>query len=183
MSEVKLKKKVTLKRKGESSSPQPAKKSKSWLWILLSTFLVAALVLFFVTQESSSKIENPTTSAKDSTTQIVNTAPTGTIDTETVAPDETSTPDVTSSASTNEEIAAPEKAPSEKPAQTSQQTVSEEVMPAKDNPVISGSLEEKVRRTIRGDFGNGIDRRRALGTEYATIQQLVNKAYQEEKFD
>ena len=40
---------------------------------------------------------------------------------------------------------------------------------------LDGSIEEKAKRVIRGDFGNGAERRRALGSEYAEIQLRVNE--------
>jgi cytoskeletal protein RodZ len=38
-----------------------------------------------------------------------------------------------------------------------------------------GSIDEKVNQVLRGDFGNGLDRKRALGDEYAVIQAKVNE--------
>lgn len=40
-----------------------------------------------------------------------------------------------------------------------------------------GSLEEKAKRVIRGDFGNGSERKEALGSEYNVIQSKVNEMY------
>ena len=37
---------------------------------------------------------------------------------------------------------------------------------------------ELVRKTIRGDFGNGEDRRNALGSNYAEVQNQVNLNFQ-----
>lgn len=42
---------------------------------------------------------------------------------------------------------------------------------------ITGTLEEKALRVIRGDFGNGIERINALGADYAVIQSKVNEMY------
>lgn len=41
----------------------------------------------------------------------------------------------------------------------------------------SGSIEEKARQVISGSFGNGEERKQALGTEYAAIQAKVNELY------
>lgn len=43
--------------------------------------------------------------------------------------------------------------------------------------VPNGSIEEKARQVIRGDFGNGLDRKNALGSEYNAIQSKVNEIY------
>lgn len=40
-----------------------------------------------------------------------------------------------------------------------------------------GTLEEKAKRVIRGDFGNGTERKQALGSEYNVIQRKVNEMY------
>ncbi|MFN5209686.1 MAG: hypothetical protein ACK5D8_09365 [Bacteroidota bacterium] len=40
-----------------------------------------------------------------------------------------------------------------------------------------GSIDEKAKQVIRGDFGNGIARKQALGEEYALIQAKVNELY------
>lgn len=39
------------------------------------------------------------------------------------------------------------------------------------------TIEEKARQVIRGDFGNGMDRKNALGSEYNSIQSKVNEIY------
>lgn len=46
--------------------------------------------------------------------------------------------------------------------------------------VLSGSLEDKARQVIRGNFGNGAERRKRLGSEYTEIQNKVNEMYREE---
>ena len=46
-----------------------------------------------------------------------------------------------------------------------------------DNPVISGSIEQKALDVIRGIYGNGQVRKDKLGAEYAEIQKLVNEMY------
>ncbi len=40
-----------------------------------------------------------------------------------------------------------------------------------------GSLEEKALQVIRGDFGNGTERREKLGDQYDEIQTKVNEMY------
>ncbi len=46
-----------------------------------------------------------------------------------------------------------------------------------DLPVDEGSVEDKARQVIDGVYGNGKDRKRALGDEYLTIQARVNEIY------
>ena len=42
---------------------------------------------------------------------------------------------------------------------------------------VQGTLEEKAKQVIRGDFGNGIERKNALGEDYRQIQDKVNELY------
>lgn len=42
-----------------------------------------------------------------------------------------------------------------------------------------GSVEEEAWRTIRGDYGNGEERKVALGSRYNEIQSRVNAIYRE----
>lgn len=44
---------------------------------------------------------------------------------------------------------------------------------------VSGDVEENARRAIRGDFGNGLERRDKLGTSYSEIQGKVNEMYRQ----
>ena len=53
---------------------------------------------------------------------------------------------------------------------TSKTTQKEEAIPV-------GSIEEKAKLVIRGDFGNGEERKMKLGTEYSAIQNKVNEMY------
>jgi hypothetical protein len=42
---------------------------------------------------------------------------------------------------------------------------------------LSGTIEEKAKQVIRGDFGNGQVRKDKLGASYAEIQSKVNEMY------
>lgn len=44
---------------------------------------------------------------------------------------------------------------------------------------VSGDVEENARRVIRGDYGNGLERRDKLGTSYSEIQGKVNEMYRQ----
>lgn len=39
------------------------------------------------------------------------------------------------------------------------------------------TIEEKAKLVIRGDFGNGEERKNKLGSEYSVIQNKVNEMY------
>ena len=40
-----------------------------------------------------------------------------------------------------------------------------------------GTIEEKANQVMSGDFGNGANRKRALGKDYAKIQAKINEIY------
>jgi len=52
-----------------------------------------------------------------------------------------------------------------------QARVDEILAPAPDSTV---DILDLVRKTIRGDFGNGEDRKNALGSNYDEVQRQVN---------
>ena len=83
-------------------------------------------------------------------------------------PDETSTPkDATNQNPNATTTKQGNQTPSKKPiASVSSQS-----------NVPDGTIEEKARQVIRGDFGNGMDRKNALGSEYNVIQSKVNEIY------
>ena len=51
------------------------------------------------------------------------------------------------------------------------------VDPISTSVLPSGSIENKARQVISGAFGNGSDRKQALGDEYVAIQAKVNELY------
>ena len=46
-------------------------------------------------------------------------------------------------------------------------------------PQLAATLDEQARQVIRGDFGNGEERKQKLGGSYAAIQKRVNEMYRE----
>ncbi|MBR5533013.1 MAG: hypothetical protein IKU59_06890 [Bacteroidales bacterium] len=44
-------------------------------------------------------------------------------------------------------------------------------------PPLANELEYKALSVIRGDFGNGEERKEKLGVDYQVIQNEVNKMY------
>lgn len=79
----------------------------------------------------------------------------------------------------------------EQPAKRNPATIAEPAKPAQSKPAstettkpfsatpapVSGDVEENARRVIRGDFGNGQERRDKLGSSYSEIQGKVNEMY------
>lgn len=195
MSEVELKRKVTLKSKGSGNATP--KRGSSWkLWIFLCV-VVAGTAVIFVKKFSSDKNRDTnvatvsplpsttTTTPVDKKTQEDSVTPSA-VEVNSEAPTEsTSTP--TNSSSAAQPVTNPdrrtESAAAKESASAHQPDVSSDSNPAEAKPVVSdpsmGGVEEKALQVIRGDFGNGDERKRNLGNEYDAIQQRVNELYRE----
>lgn len=240
MNEVELKKKVTLKRKGNSADPiSPQKKPKLWLWLLLIGAIIV-VVLFVVKNNSTDKTDKnliaKTEQAANNAFEIIADVQNGSFDFEEVKAkieDAQKTIDEAKIASrTDEEIQAvanaqakvnealsavensnqatqtvetinesiadeevvspaesyktpaPAQTPNEKPTTKvpngsnpdSDKTIARENATPMKN-VTTVSIEQKAKDVIRGNYGNGADRKQALGSEYEAIQSKVNEMY------
>ena len=71
-------------------------------------------------------------------------------------------------------IAEPAKTAQSKPADTQTSKPS-----SATSAHVSGNVEENALRVIRGDFGNGQERRDKLGSSYSEIQGKVNEMYRQ----
>lgn len=81
--------------------------------------------------------------------------------------------------------AKPEARPVDKPtsqpvqqSQAKQNATSKPDTPTASEP-LSGDVSENARRVIRGDFGNGKERKDKLGAAYSEIQSKVNEMYRQ----
>jgi outer membrane biosynthesis protein TonB len=157
-----LKRKITLKRKESSEK----KNSKWWLWLLLA--LVVIVVVILLVKNSLTTKSKPTDESTPALIEQLATAGQATATEKTQAAESTATTPASEQAVT-EPVLAPSGQPATKP-EVSTKSVS-----------ISGSIEEKARRVIRGRYGNGIDRKQALGSEYNEIQAKVNEWYRSGK--
>ena len=84
-------------------------------------------------------------------------------------PDETSTPNQATGEKPDANTSNDSKPP------TNDQNTNATLTPAVS--VSEGTLEQKAKEVIRGDYGNGAERKRALGSEYDEIQGKVNEMY------
>lgn len=97
---------------------------------------------------------------------------------ETVANKVVEQPATASSSETSNPAQSSSEKPVTAPVKGGQSGTSQTVSSITSVPSLpQGSLEEKAKRVIRGDFGNGIERKQTLGSEYDTIQQKVNEMY------
>ena len=96
---------------------------------------------------------------------------------ETASPAQEETSSEASSSNTNPKQDIPVK-PTEPVKATSQATNTvQATTPAVQSTTLSGTLEEKAKDVIRGNYGNGEVRKQKLGDQYAEIQGKVNEMY------
>lgn len=197
---VELKKKVTLKTKVAETAtqnqqttqqPNPSGSGKGKKLGVLIVLAVIAVVAFFLLKPDNSgndvSVSSPATpeivaqnadnAQKQEAEQPVSES----------TPNEESAPVVVEDKSNNEASDNNENKPAtvsgqEENAQTTTvvKTQTKEATskaPQKEEVIPAGTIEEKAILVIRGDFGNGEERKMKLGTEYSAIQNKVNEMY------
>ncbi len=197
---VELKKKITLKRKvtetatlkqQESLQTNPLNNGKGKKFGGLILLAVISVVVFFLLMPeksgnepfvasqitSESVAQNADNVQKQEAEQPISES----------TPNEESAPVVEEDKSNNEASDNNEKKPAtvseqEEKAQTTTETKTQtkEVTSKttqKEEAIPVGSIEEKAILVIRGDFGNGEERKMKLGSEYSVIQNKVNEMY------
>ena len=189
---VKLKKKVTLKTKvAETATPNPSGSGKGKKLGVLIVLAVIAVVAFFLLKPDNSG--NDVSVSSPATPKIVAQNADNAQKQEAEQPVSESTPNeesalvVVEDKSNNEASDNNENKPAtvsgqEENAQTTAvvKTQTKEATskaPQKEETIPAGTIEEKAILVIRGDFGNGEERKMKLGTEYSAIQNKVNEMY------
>lgn len=197
---VELKKKVTLKTKVAETAtqnqqttqqPNPSSNGKGKKLGVLIVIVVIAVVAFFLLKPDNSGNDVSVSSPATSETVAQNA--------DNAQEQEVAQP-VSESTSNEESTSVVEKDKSNnevsdnngnKPATVSEQeektqattetrTQTKEVTSKttqKEEAIPVGSIEEKAKLVIRGDFGNGEERKMKLGSEYSAIQNKVNEMY------
>lgn len=197
---VELKKKVTLKTKvaetatskqQESQQPNPSNGGNGKKIGLMVVLAIIAVVAFFLLRPEKSGNGSSVSSQITSESVAQNTDKSQIQETEQPilesTQDEASTLLVEDNESDNktsednnnksETVSKQEKKPqtiTETKTPTKEAT-SKEAQKGKTIPV--GTIEEKAKLVIRGDFGNGEERKMKLGSEYSAIQNKVNEMY------
>jgi hypothetical protein len=201
---VELKRKVTLKTKvsdvttpsdqpiqseSQNSNPKNKENGKKWaLLIVLVAVVVIAFLLFkpgkmdddsFVVSqtvaetivknisETSDQVAEQGTSETKVNEDVVETKGNPTNSENVTAENNKSKSDSDAKASQSQE----------QPSATTSVKKTSSVAQSKDISVPVGTLEEKAKLVIRGDFGNGEERKVKLGSEYSAIQGKVNEMY------
>lgn len=197
---VELKKKVTLKTKVAETAtqnqqttqqPNPSGSGKGKKLGVLIVLAVIAVVAFFLLKPDNSG--NDVSVSSPATPEIVAQNADNAQKQEAEQPVSESTPNEESApvvvedksnieASDNNENKPATVSGQEENAQTTTvvKTQTKEATskaPQKEEAIPAGTIEEKAILVIRGDFGNGEERKMKLGTEYSAIQNKVNEMY------
>lgn len=202
-----IKRKVSLRQKttGNEVTAAPSTptmpKKPWWPWLLVGV-LVCGVIIFFMTRgkgDAKDILEQPTE-------QIVEDVPAQDVpnvaepeskengtgestDEQSAAQNETPTPEPSQKASdkntspqqnqgspANKQQATPKT-------QVPQSTVQNNASASRSMTMseANGTIEDEAWRTIRGNYGNGAARKKALGSRYEEIQAKVNDYYREGK--
>lgn len=194
-----IKRKVTLRQKVSEPTPtQPTSKKPWWPWALAAVVVCGGLVFLLTRGNGSSGDEvaqtdvplveniatqdNPATPTQDSVMADTETRREEQPSVQDNNPKAESTQGATDKPTTQQQNQGSVNKPSPKP-QSNKPTVTDK--PTVSNNVasvaVNGTVEEEAWRTIRGDYGNGVARKEALGTRYEEIQAKVNEFYREGK--
>ncbi|MBS5527381.1 MAG: hypothetical protein KHX42_04405 [Prevotella sp.] len=156
----------------------PTKKSKNWIWIVL---VLSAVVLFLCYKSCDKSPATESSNDQTTTTQVE-----GNNDSVVVDGNESEvTPSNETDDNADENVASESELKDEDTVDEKQAT-EPQTTTAPNNSVqqnnassvsISGTLEEKAKAVIRGNYGNGLERKQKLGEEYAEIQGKVNEMY------
>lgn len=77
----------------------------------------------------------------------------------------------------NESVSKNEKQTSTEANEVSSHIAKSSISNETESSLPSGSLEQKAKEVIRGNYGNGIERKQKLGEQYTEIQGKVNEMY------
>ena len=184
---------VTLRRKqpAVASEPEPkpispnqtpakhANTGKIWGGIAITAAILVG-VYFLGFNRNDNTGDNHVSTPTEQTTPIGETTQLGA--NEQIETSDTATRREGKAADNNSETTASSKA-NENPVSTQSQVTQQKqdvtsiasvaTIPMSDN------VEENARRVIRGDFGNGQERKDKLGSAYAEIQSKVNEMYRQ----
>lgn len=194
--EVKIKEKspVVEEPKAPPTPPTPPEEnggSKVWMWVV--ALIVVAVIAFFGYKScSGSEIAKPGND-KDSISVVSDSTQTEKDDTVGTEKPESTDDGVAKESQDN-------GSETDIPATSNSQTNGAEVSKLDQKPVesvssaptsidkpvaqtasVSGSVEEKARQVIRGDYGKGQERKDKLGAAYTEIQGKVNEIYRQKK--
>lgn len=194
MSDINLKRKVTLKRKSDNPDQAPkGKKPSNLIWFAVISLVLIAGIFGLKQLNEKNPVEGNTEvvvvsedvnpNSDNAEPDLVSTYGKDTnltIENSTSKQNEVSNTSNEANATTSAK-AVKSKSNTPEDASVAKDVASMDAPRNKENPSrtvpIQGSLEEKARQVISGAFGNGADRKQALGEDYAEIQAKVNEIY------
>ena len=176
--------------KSGTNEPSPKKKNPV-IFILLAVLIVGGGLFWFLNigittpeQTSNTNGDNTVTSAPAQIEETVSTDNTtnnqgqdNSVSPSTDASSDnsvSSSPECDASASSNN-VTKSNSVENSNSTPSKNQSSSSNSAPSAITP--GGSIDEMVNQVLRGDFGNGLKRKQALGEEYAIIQAKVNEFY------
>jgi preprotein translocase subunit SecF len=198
MSDVNLKRKVTLKRKSDTPNQAPeSKKPNKFIWLaILGVVIIGGIFGLKQLNQSndttdgveevvvSEDVNGTTVTPKNevvSKGEVENITSTDNSSSE--QSDVSNENESVTNATTSVEKNVTSKTKSKEDPNVTKEAASNDNSKSNGNPIksgtvaVQGSVEEKVKQVIRGDFGNGLERKQALGEDYAEIQAKVNEIY------
>ncbi|MBM3454677.1 MAG: hypothetical protein FJX80_05970 [Bacteroidetes bacterium] len=171
---------------GDSSTNSDSDSSKGkgpWMWVLLIIAVLGVGVYFFAGSSSNSGGDTSGVATTETTGQAADAIGTTTGDSSNQMPSPSDGNTALPSAGDNTSgIEA--QGPGSTASQTGNTAVVDSPAPVTgivtddkntNPPQLEGTLEEKARLVIKGAFGNGAERRSALGSQYDEIQAKVNE--------
>lgn len=165
-----------------SSSQTPTKQSntgKIWGGIAITAAILTGVYLLGFNRSDNAG-DNHGTTPTEQTTPIGETSQLGAVE-QTYTSDTAANSEETAADNNSETTASSEA--NENPVSTQSQVTQQKQGATSIANVatvpISGNVEENARRVIRGDFGNGQERKDKLGSAYAEIQSKVNEMYRQ----
>lgn len=184
------KKGLNLSKSGDSEMLKPdltkgktdVKKKSPALFIMIAVVLIGIGVFLVMNNKKITSVtpdssENPISIGEELAAPSATSddqqdmQPTETVDNTITGPNEQTT---TTNSNNDVQVNNSENTSNSKP-NTSNST--SDVNTTNTTTQLQGAIEEKAKQVISGAFGNGVDRKRALGSEYETIQAKVNEMY------
>ncbi|NCB79552.1 MAG: hypothetical protein EOM41_06245 [Bacilli bacterium] len=170
-------------------SNEPAVSKNNGRKYLIGSIAVVALLCggyYLLSDRTESSVENPTVqvtensnSNKDNNNQAesANSDPENSENSSSDQAQESNpTNSEVSTEKENESVSLNEKQTSPKSNEVSSHDANSSISKT-ESSLPSGSLEQKAKEVIRGNYGNGIERKQKLGEQYTEIQGKVNEMY------
>lgn len=165
MTDVKLKKKVTLRAKqpigSDGFTPPPQERGSKLKWIVSGIVLIAVLLGGYAYYNNTNEYED-----RETQTALTN-----------VSDNKEQADSTETSGKENPTEDEQEKNEGTPPQNAPDVSIKKDVNAGERSERPMGSVEEKARQVIRGNYGNGQVRKDKLGDEYQTIQDMVNEMY------